>query len=146
MWHDWALFQWTDDDGNDQLIPGHIVTFIHLDEYDIGLLEENQHVIGSEPGLYIMMESLEDPLPPSEKYCRIVMEGSKNLNEGQRLSRRNARIPLTQSNTYLVPVDTIYEPIAAVPNLGSVAGDYLFIRPADDWGFEFTKLLIPFFL
>jgi len=41
-------------------------------------------------------------------------------------------------------VDTIYEPIAAVPNLGGVDGDYLFIRPSDDWGFEFTKLLPPF--
>jgi hypothetical protein len=145
MWHDWALFQWTDADGNDQLIPGHIVTFLHLDEYDIGLLEDNEHVVGTDPGLYIMMETLEDPLPSSQKHSRIIIEGSKNLNHVQRTNRRNARIPLTQSNTYLVPVDTIYEPIAAVPNLGSVEGDYLFIRPADDWGFEFSKLLTPFF-
>jgi hypothetical protein len=145
MWHDWALFQWTDADGNDQLIPGHIVTFLHLDEYDIGLLEDNEHVVGTDPGLYIMMETLEDPLPSSQKHSRIIIEGSKNLTHVQRTNRRNARIPLTQSNTYLVPVDTIYEPIAAVPNLGSVVGDYLFIRPADDWGFEFSKLLTPFF-
>jgi hypothetical protein len=38
-------------------------------------------------------------------------------------------------------VDTLYEPIAAVPNVGGEVGDYCFIRPADDWGFEFTKLL-----
>jgi hypothetical protein len=126
-------------------VPGHIVTFIHLDEYDIGLLEDNEYAIGSNPGLYIMMESLEDSLPHSEKYSRIVIQGSKKLNESQRMNRQNARMPLTQSDTYLVLVDTIYEPIAAIPNLGkSKDGDYLFIRPADDWGFEFTKLLDPF--
>ena len=145
MWHDWALFQWLDEDGDYQLVPGHIVTFLHLDESDVGLLEDNEHVVCSEAGLYAMIETLEDALPASEKYSRIVIEGSKTLTADQRANRRNARIPLTQSNTYLVPADTIYEPITAVPNLGGVEGDYLFIRPADDWGFEFTKLLSPFF-
>jgi hypothetical protein len=79
-----------------------------------------------------MMESLEDSLPHSQKCSRIIIQGSKNLNAFQHINRKNARIPLTQSNTYLVPVDTIYEPIAAVPNLGSMDGDYLFIQPADD--------------
>jgi hypothetical protein len=41
-------------------------------------------------------------------------------------------------------VDTIYEPIAAVPNVGGRLGDFLFIRPADDWGFEFTNILSPY--
>lgn len=145
MWHDWALFQWLDEDGDYQLVPGHIVTFLHLDESDVGLLEDNEHVVCSEAGLYAMIETLEDALPASKKYSRIVIEGSKTLTADQRANRRNARIPLTQSNTYLVPADTIYEPITAVPNLGGVEGDYLFIRPADDWGFEFTKLLSPFF-
>ncbi len=145
MWHDWALFQWLDEDGEDQLVPGHIVTFIHLDDSDIDLLQENEHVICSGAGLYAMMETLEDALPTSQKYSRIVIEGSKTLSAEQRVHRRNAGIPLTQSNTYLVPVDTIYEPITAVPNLGGEDGDYLFIRPADDWGFEFSKLLTPFF-
>jgi hypothetical protein len=43
-----------------------------------------------------------------------------------------------------VRVDTIYESIAAVPNLGGDNGEYFFIWPADDWRFEFTKLLTPF--
>jgi hypothetical protein len=144
MWHDWALFQWVTDNNNFHLIPGHIVTFIHLDEFAIALLEDNDHVIGTESGLYAMIESLEEPLSTSHKYSRIVIEASKNLTADQRKLRRNAGIPLTQSNTFLLPVDTIYEPIAAVPNLGGVEGDYLFIRPADDWGFEYSKLLSPF--
>jgi len=51
LWHDWALFQWTDADGEIQLVPGHIVTFVHLTEFHIGLLEDNEYVVGSEPGL-----------------------------------------------------------------------------------------------
>jgi hypothetical protein len=48
MWHDWALFQWLDEDGDYQLVSGHIVTFLHLDEFDVGLLEDNEHVVCSE--------------------------------------------------------------------------------------------------
>jgi hypothetical protein len=144
MWHDWALFQWTSDDDGVELIPGHIVTFVELDDFHIGLLEDNQHVIGTDPGLYAMIESMEEPLPAGEKYGRIVINSSKQLSVAQRTIRRNAGIALTQSNTFLVPVETIYEPIAAVPNLGGDEGDYFFIRPADDWGFEFSKLLIPY--
>jgi hypothetical protein len=53
---------------------------------------------------------------------------------------------LTRSNTYLVPaVDTIYEPITVIPNAGGPDGDFLFfIRPVDDWGFEFSKILTPY--
>jgi hypothetical protein len=94
MWHDWVLFQWTDEGGNDQLLPGHIVTFIHLDEFDIAMLEDNEHVIGLDPGLYIMMETLEDPLPSSQKYSHIVIEGSKTLTKDQHVNCQNAHIPL----------------------------------------------------
>jgi hypothetical protein len=144
-WHDWALFQWTESNNVTNLVPGHIVTFLYLEDNDIGQLQHNGHVVGSEPGLYVMVETLEDPLPTSQKYSRIVMESSKNLTRDQNTSCRNAHIPLTQSNTYLLPVDTIYESIAAIPNLGAQEGDHLFIRPTDDWGFAFSKLLTPFF-
>ena len=140
-WHDWALFQWTTDSDNVQLIPGHIVTFIELDEFHLEMLQDNENVIATEPGLYAMIESLEEPLTPGDRYSRIVVHASKNVTAAQSTLRRNAGIPLARSNTFLVPVDTLYEPIAAVPNVGGEVGDYCFIRPADDWGFEFTKLL-----
>jgi hypothetical protein len=65
MWHDWALFQWLDEDGDDQLVPGHIVTFVHLDEFHVGLLEDNEHVVCSESGLYAMLTSE----PEIQSYC-----------------------------------------------------------------------------
>jgi hypothetical protein len=47
---------------------------------------------------------------------------------------------LTAPNLCLVPVDTIYEPIAAIPDEGGSPGDFLFIRPVENWGFGFTQL------
>jgi hypothetical protein len=41
----------------------------------------------------------------------------------------------------LVPVDTIYEPIAAIPDEGGSPGDFLFFRPVENWGFGFTQLI-----
>jgi hypothetical protein len=48
---------------------------------------------------------------------------------------------LTAPNLCLVPVDTIYEPIAAIPDEGGSPGDFLFIRPVKNWGFGFTQLI-----
>jgi hypothetical protein len=126
------------------LIPGHIVTFLYLNQGDVNLLEDNEHVVGSEAGLFAMVESLEDPLPPSQRYNHLATMSSKHLTAQQRLNRRNAGINPTRSNTYLVPVDTIYEPIAAVPNAGGPDGEFLFIIPVDDWGFEFSRILVPY--
>ena len=144
FWHDWALFQWTESDGETQFVPGHIVTFLYLDIHSISKLQDNEQVVGSDPGVYAMVETLEDPLPTGQRYSRLTCMASKHLTADQRQHRRMARIHPTRSNTYLVPVDTISEPIAAVPNVGGREGDFLFIRPVDDWGFEFSNILSPY--
>jgi hypothetical protein len=41
----------------------------------------------------------------------------------------------------LVPVDTIYEPIAAIPDEGGSPGDFLFIRPVENCGCGFMQLI-----
>jgi hypothetical protein len=43
------------------------------------------------------------------------------------MSRQHG-MSLTAPNLCLVPVDTIYEPIAAIPDEGGSPGDFLFIR------------------
>jgi hypothetical protein len=48
---------------------------------------------------------------------------------------------LTAPNLCLVPVDTIYEPIAAIPDEGGSPGGFLFIQPVENWGFGFTQLI-----
>ncbi len=48
---------------------------------------------------------------------------------------------LTAPNLCLVPVDTIYEPFAAIPDEDASPGDFLFICPVENWGFRFTQLI-----
>ena len=55
--------------------------------------------------------------------------------------RRRHGMPKTSPNLCLVPVDTIYEPIAALPDEGGSPGDFLFIRPVQNWGLGFTQLI-----
>jgi hypothetical protein len=50
-------------------------------------------------------------------------------------------MPLAANNLCLVPIDTLYEPIAAIPDEGGDPGDFLFIRPADNWAYGFTQLI-----
>jgi hypothetical protein len=130
QWHDWALITWESEGESNVYIPGHIVTFLQFTQADINLLSESDYVGGSEAGLYAMVESLVDSLPDSKKGSRIIQLSSKDLSQAT-------------PQTYLVPVDSIYEPLAAVPNIGGQEGEYLFLRTADNWGMQFTNYLMP---
>jgi hypothetical protein len=88
-----------------------------------------------------MIETLERPLTVAKTYNRVVVGGSKHLttNEFHECCRNG--MSLTAPNLCLVPVDTIYEPIAAIPDEGGSPSDFLFIRPVENWGFGFTQLI-----
>jgi hypothetical protein len=70
-----------------------------------------------------------------------VVCGSKQLTTNEFHERRRNGMSLTAPNLCLVPVDTIYEPIAAIPDEGGSPGDFLFLRPVENWGFGFTQLI-----
>ncbi len=88
-----------------------------------------------------MIETLERPLTVAKTYDRVVVGGSKQLTTNEFHERRRNGMSLTAPNLCLVPVDTIYEPIAAIPDEGGSPGDFLFIRPVENWGFGFTQLI-----
>ena len=77
QWHDWALFTWQSDDDTTISIPGHIVTFLHLTENQLRLLASNSSVVGDEPVLYAMIESLIEPLPDTHKIIQDYSIGIK---------------------------------------------------------------------
>jgi hypothetical protein len=70
-----------------------------------------------------------------------VVGGRKQLTTNEFHERRRNDMSLTAPNLRLVPVDTIYEPIAAIPDEGGSPGDFLFIRPVKNWGCRFTQLI-----
>jgi hypothetical protein len=140
-WHDWALFAWTEADGTLLYIPGHIITFIELVEENISKLDQLPCVFGNTPGLYAMIETLERPLSIPRTGDRVVVVGTKDLTKEEIQQRRRNGMPLAAPNLCLVPIDTIYEPIAAIPDEGGAPGDFLFIRPAENWGYGFTQYI-----
>jgi hypothetical protein len=73
-----------------------------------------------------MIETLERPLPVAKTYDRVVVGGSKQLITNEFHEHRRNGMSLTAPNLCLVPVDTIYKPIAA--DEGGSPCDFLFIR------------------
>ena len=140
-WHDWAIFSWEQDDGTPMHLPAQIITFVEFSEFDIGLLADLPFVFGSNPGLYAMIESIERPLSAPATGNYVVVEGTKELTLDERLQRQVNVIPITASNLCLVPVDTIYEPIAAIPHQGGNSGVFMFIRPSENWGYGFSQMI-----
>jgi hypothetical protein len=99
-------------------------------------------VSGDTPGLYAMIETLERPLTVAKTDDRVVVGGSKQLTTNEcHEHHRNGMSLTAPPNLCLVPVDTIYEPIAAIPDEGGSPSNFLFIRPVENWGFGFTQLI-----
>jgi hypothetical protein len=71
----------------------------------------------------------------------VVVGGRKQLTTNEVHERCRNGMSLTAPNLCLVPVDTIYQPIAAIPDEGSSPGDLFFIRPVKNWGCGFTQLI-----
>jgi hypothetical protein len=88
-----------------------------------------------------MIETLERPLTVAKTYDRVVVGGRTQLTTNEFHERRRNGMSLTAPNLCLVPVDTIYEPIAAIPDEGGSPGDFLFTRPVENWGCGFTQLI-----
>jgi hypothetical protein len=88
-----------------------------------------------------MIETLEHPLTVAKTYDQVVVGGRKQLTTNEFHERHRNGMSLTAPNLCLVPVDTIYEPIAAIPDEGGSPGDFLFIRPVENWGCGFKQLI-----
>jgi hypothetical protein len=61
------------------------------------------------------------------------VKGSKCLTTKQQKKRRRDGRSVRAPNLYLVPVESIDEPILAIPNLGGDPGDFVFVRPVNTY-------------
>jgi hypothetical protein len=140
-WHDWALFNWSVSDHGTMLIPAQIITFLLVEEDMYQLLTDNPAFVGSGPGLYALCESLEEPLSDPKVGSRIIVRGTKKLNQRQENQRRREGRDDANPNLNLISVDSIYEPISALADIGGAEGSFLFVRPVDDWGYLFSDII-----
>jgi hypothetical protein len=93
------------------------------------------------PGLYAIIETLERPLTVAKIHEQVVVTGRKQLTTNEIHEHCQIGMSVASPNLCLVPVDTIYQPIAPIPDEGGSLGDFLFIHPVENWGGGFTQLI-----
>lgn len=106
----------------------------------VGIDVAGEMIIPSE-GLFALVESLEDPLPYPGLRSELVVKGSKRLTSKQQKKRKVDGRSVGSPNLYLVPVESLEEPISAIPNLGGGSGDFIFVRPVNTWADSFTDYI-----
>ena len=128
-WHDWAIFDW----GNDCLIPGHIIIFVNLSTL-VSPVSVNGS-IAEEAGYYALVESLPEPLDPTDLEKRahpqtmLVSWGCKNGDLPSRDQRNPPRL-------CLATVESIHGPIIGVPYDADgidYPHDYMFLPERNTW-------------
>jgi hypothetical protein len=144
QWHDWATFDWSggniEQDDDRVCIPGQIVFFLEVTEEMVGIDVGGEMSLPS-TGLFALIESLEDPLPHPGKRSELVVKGSKCLTTKQQKKRHQDGRSVRAPNLYLVPVESIDEPISAIPNIGGDPGDFIFVRPVNTWSDCFSDYI-----
>jgi hypothetical protein len=92
-------------------------------------------------GIFALIESLEERLPYPGKRSELVVKGSKPLSTRQQQKRRSDGRKIGAPNLYLVPVESLHEPISAIPNLGAELRDFIFVRPINSWSECFSDYI-----
>jgi hypothetical protein len=129
------------EEDNDRVcIPGQIVFFLKVTEEMVGIDVGGEMILPS-TGLFALIESLEDPLPHPGKRSELVVKGSKCLTTKQQKKRCQDGHSVNAPNLYLVPVESIDEPISAIPNIGGDPGDFIFVRPVNSWSDCFSDYI-----
>ena len=83
------MFQWenVDEIGSNLYVPGHIITFLELSEIQLDKFVASEYIIGDQPGVYALIESLEEELLAPRQYDCIVTIAGKALTAEQRKLR-----------------------------------------------------------
>jgi hypothetical protein len=98
------------------------VFFLEVTEAMVGI-DVGGEMILPLTGLFALIESLEDPLPHLGKRSKLVVKGSICLTTKQQKKRLQDGRSVRAPNLYLVPVESIDEPISAIPNIGGDPGN-----------------------
>ena len=89
----------------------------------------------------MLCESLEEPLPTPKVGTRIVVWGTKKLNKHQENEWQRHGRNQANPNLNLISIDSIYKPIAALADIDAPEGIFLFVWPADHWGYLFSNII-----
>jgi hypothetical protein len=116
------------------------VFFLEVTEEMVGVDVGGEMTLPS-TGLFALIESLEDPLPHPGKRSELAVQGRKCLTTKQQKKRRQDGRSVCPPNLYFVPVESIDEPISAIPNICGNPGDFIFVRPVNTWSDCFSDCI-----
>ena len=106
----------------------------------VGVDVAGEMIIPSQ-GLFALVEPLEDPLPYPGIHSELLVKGSKCLTLKQQQKRKIDGRSVRSPNLYLVPVESLEEPISAIPNLEGDLGDFVFVCPVNAWADSFSDYI-----
>jgi hypothetical protein len=116
------------------------VFFLEGTEEMVGIDVRGEMILPS-TGLFALIESLEDSLPHPGKRSELVIKGSKCFTTKQQKKRRQDGRSVCAPNLYNVPVESIDEPISAIPNIGGDPSDFIFVCPLNTWSDCFSDYI-----
>ena len=127
-WRDWALFDWGQEDGDDEEMPGQIWCFVTLN----GLEAEDIIFEGNylENGTYAVIEhgkwdANEEEVTMSDLFRPIQKEGVRFVKGTGKVKKRKF---------WLADVSSIAYPICVVPDIGANPPcRYFQVRPRPEW-------------
>jgi hypothetical protein len=100
---------------------------------------DNGRLCVDEPGLYCLVECMDDPFGTLTDVNLIVERRTKTVSIDVPGSGPLKRI--TDKCLYLVSVDSIYGPMAGIPNVGGDDKEFILIRPFETWSEGFSSFL-----
>ena len=133
------MFEWVGGDDSVYYAPGQIVMFLHINFVDEPMWFDGDKFCVDEPGLYCLVECFDNPLSNLDMDNLIVEERSKAVRVD--VPGWGDRDRISDKCLYLVSVESILGPIAAVPNVGGPPASFIFVRPYQSWSEGFTKFL-----
>ena len=113
--------------------------FLLFEQVNEPILFNNGRFCIDEAGLYCLVECLDDPFSTLELDNTIREKRSKEARVNVRGWGERERI--SGKCLYLVLVECIHGPVAAVPNIGAGPGDFILVRPFNTWSKGFTSCL-----
>lgn len=141
-WHDWAMFEWADDADGTYAAPGQIVMFLYFPFIDEPIWFDGKRFSVDTPGLYCLVECFDEPFCEYAMDTLIVEERSKEVRVD--VPGWGNREKISDKCLYLISVDAIVGPVAAVPNICGPPGSHILVRPYESWAEGFTKYLNGF--
>jgi hypothetical protein len=116
--------------------------FLHFQFVDEPVWFDGDRFCVDAPGLYCLVECFDDSFGEFQMETLIVDKRSKEVRVD--VPGWGDRETISDKCLYLISVESIVGPLAAVPNLGGPPASFILVRPYESWAEAFAGYLKGF--